>query len=315
MIQWKFLTRNCKTPEKFKLVYDTRVALKKAGKKKEQAPFKIILNSQYGITKDKYSEAYDPVQANNICINGQLMLLDLIEHLEAKLSNNGFELLNSNTDGIIVAINDDDWSDKLFKHICQEWCFRTKMGLGFDEIGVPDRIGKNGEVLPDYVSKDVNNYVFIFSNGKLERKGAYVKELSDLDYNLPIVNEAVVKYISEGISIEETVDNCNEFIKFQIIFRVSRSYKYAVHNNKRYTEKTFRVFASTDINDGYLGRCKEEGSTIEKFQNCPDRCFIYNKSVKDVPIPLKLDRKWYINLAKKRLEDFGYEIKRANQLF
>jgi len=28
-----------------------------------------------------------------------------------------------------------------------------------------------------------------------------------------------------------------------------------------------------------------------------------------------LDKKWYINLAKKRLEDFGYEIKKSEQLF
>ena len=43
MIQWGFFTRNAKHPEKFKDVYDLRVALKKAGKKKEQAPLKIVL--------------------------------------------------------------------------------------------------------------------------------------------------------------------------------------------------------------------------------------------------------------------------------
>ena len=43
MIEWEFLSRNAKHPEKFKEVYDMRVALKKAGKKKEQATLKIVL--------------------------------------------------------------------------------------------------------------------------------------------------------------------------------------------------------------------------------------------------------------------------------
>lgn len=46
--------------------------------------------------------------------------------------------------------------------------------------------------------KDVNNYVFIFSNGKVERKGAYVKELSPLDYDLPIINKALVDRLVKG---------------------------------------------------------------------------------------------------------------------
>ena len=47
-----------------------------------QAPLKIILNSTYGAMKDKYNPMYDPRQANNVCVFGQLLLLDLIEHLE-----------------------------------------------------------------------------------------------------------------------------------------------------------------------------------------------------------------------------------------
>lgn len=150
MIEYHFLTRNSKTPEKFKEVYDTRVALKKAGKKKEQAPFKIILNSQYGITKDKYSAAFDPVQANNICVNGQLLLLDLLEKLEYRLGDR-FQLLQSNTDGIIIKIDEDEKTEKIMNHIIKEWCNRTKMGLGTD-------------ALTRIVQKDVNNYVFVFNN-------------------------------------------------------------------------------------------------------------------------------------------------------
>ena len=314
MLQWGLLTRNCQSPEKFQNVYDTRMELKKKGLKEAQAPYKIILNSQFGITKDKYSSAFDPVQANNICVNGQLMLLDLIEHLE-KIMGDTFELLQSNTDGIIVKIQDDDKSERIFTHICNEWCIRTRMTFAYDRIGIPDRIGKNGERLDDYVAKDVNNYIFIFSNGKLERKGAYVKGLSDLDNNLPIVNKALVKYISEGIPVEDTINSSNDMIDFQQVVRVSKSFKYGWHNGQEMTDKTYRVYASKNLKDSYIGRCRDHGETPNKFGSTPDHCFIYNKEVKGVPLLDNVDRKWYINLAKKRLQDFGYEIMENNALF
>lgn len=302
MINYEFLSRNSKTPEKFKEVYDTRVALKKAGKKKEQGPYKIILNSQYGITKDKFSAAYDPVQANNICINGQLLLLDLLEKLEYRLGDR-LQLIQSNTDGIIIKIpENDEMAEKIMNRVIDEWKNRTGLGMGAD-------------VLKRIVQKDVNNYTFVFLNDKLERKGSYVMELSDLSNDLPIVNEALVNYMTKDIPVEETILNCNEMIKFQKIYRVTSSYKYGYHNGKYLTEKTYRVYASTDINDGYLGRCRDYGLNPDKFGNCPDHCFIYNKSVKDIPMSIKVDKKWYIRLAKKRLEDFGYSFKMGGSLF
>lgn len=39
-------------------------------------------NSTYGAMKDKFNPLYDPKQANNVCVTGQLLLLDLLEHLE-----------------------------------------------------------------------------------------------------------------------------------------------------------------------------------------------------------------------------------------
>ena len=293
MIVYDFLTRNCKDKYKFKEIYDKRVELKKAGKKKEQAPYKIILNGTYGICKDKYSKAFDPRQANNVCINGQLMLLDLLEHLEGNA-----EIIQSNTDGIILQVADNEKAIQRMKDVCQEWMDRTKMGLGFDEIS-------------EIWQKDVNNYIFRFTSGKLERKGAYVKELDELDYDLPIVNEAIVKFLTENIEPEDTINECNELKKFQKIVKVNGSYLYGWHNGKILTDKTFRVFASKDRKDTYIGRCKTEGGTIEKFANTCDNVFVFNEEVNDVEIPEKLDKSWYINLAKKRIEDFGISMDKS----
>lgn len=302
MIEYDFLTRNCRKKELFKDIYNKRVELKKQGKKKEQAPYKIVLNGTYGICKDKYSKAYDPRQANNVCINGQLLLLDLIEKLEPYC-----ELIQSNTDGLIIQIDEKDFD--LIDDICYEWETRTRMSLGFDFV---DKIWQ----------KDVNNYIFHYEdveeNGnnrnKYERKGAYVKELNDLDNDLPIINEAIVKYLTENISPENTIKNCNELKKFQKIIKLSSKYKFAYHNGKKLNEKTFRVFASKDYNDSYIGKQKDYGATVEKFANTPMNCFIDNSDVNEKEVPLKLDKQWYVDLAIKRIEDYGFNANKYEQM-
>lgn len=296
MIEYDYLTRNCKNKNKFKQIYDKRVELKKQGKKKEQAPYKIILNGTYGICKDKYSLAFDPLQANNVCVNGQLMLLDLLEHLEPYC-----EIIQSNTDGIILQVYSDE-KEKKMKEVCNDWMKRTKMGLGFDEID-------------EIFQKDVNNYIFRFTNGKLERKGAYVKELDDLDFDLPIVNKAIVDYLMKGIEPYDTIENCNELKQFQKVIKVSSNYLYGWHNDEFLTDKTFRVFASKDKNDTYIGKVKTEGGTIEKFANTPEHCMIINENINGMECVKNLDKKWYVDLANKRLKDFGIEIQDEFSLF
>lgn len=295
MIFHGLLTRNSSCPEKFREIFEKRLRLKADGKKKEQAPLKIVINSTYGACKDVYSAAYDPRQANLICLNGQLMLLDLIEHLN---TIPGFELIQSNTDGLIISLPDDDESFNEMDDICYEWEKRCNMELEFDEI-------------LSISQKDVNNYVCKFANGKIERKGSYVKELGPLDYDLPIVNEAIVKALVDKTPAECTILNCNEFIKFQKVVKLTGKYEYVKHNNKKYTYKCYRVFASKSLKDGSIYKVKkkvkngEEALVDEKFANTPERCFIFNDTITGLPVPNDLDKQWYIDLAHKRLEDFG----------
>ena len=290
IIRYDFMTRNSRNPKRYEGIYKYRLQLKAEGKKKEQAPYKIVLNGAYGMMKDKYSLAYDPKMANNICINGQLMLTDLLEHLEPYIT-----LIQSNTDGLIVQVEDDEEKINKVINICHRWEHRTGMGLGFDEI-------------TEIFQKDVNNYVFRFASGKLERKGAYVMELDDLNNDLPIVNKALVDYMMNGIAVEETIENCDEIKQFQKIVKVSSNYEGAWHNGEYLHDKTFRVFASKDKKDTYLGKFKYKGATIEKFGNTPDFAFIMNENVNGVKVTKKLDKQWYIDLANKRLEDFGIKV-------
>ncbi|PFM73576.1 hypothetical protein [Bacillus cereus] len=282
MIEYDYLSRNIKDPSKFREVRDTRLKYK-AAKDKRQAPLKIVINGTYGAMKDKYNGLYDPLMANNVCIGGMTLLLDLIEKLEPHC-----EIIQSNTDGVLVKLRHYDDYD-LIDDICYEWEQRTRMGLEFDEF-------------VKVIQKDVNNYILVDADGNYKSKGAYVKKLNPLDYDLPIVNEAVVNYFVKGIDPEETIFNCTELVKFQKIVKISSKYSHARYGTRRMNEKVFRVFASVDENDKQL--CKVKDGVAEKIAYVPERCFIMNDDLDGKEIPSKLDYWWYWTLANKRIDDF-----------
>lgn len=284
MIKNDYLSRNVKDRNFYKELYDLRLKYK-AEKNPLQAPLKIVLNGTYGAMKDPYNPLYDPRQANNVCVTGMLYLVDLLEKLESFS-----KIIQSNTDGILVKIKREDF-EKL-DDVCFEWEKRTGMQLEFSEFR-------------KVYQKDVNNYVIVDADGNYKSKGAYVKKLSRLDYDLPIVNESVVNFFVNGKTPEETVQSENSLLKFQKIVRITKNYAFAVHNKKILHEKTFRVFASLDTADTAIYKCKGEGRTHEKFANTPSNCFIFNGNVEGLTVPEKLNKQYYIDLAWERLSQFG----------
>jgi DNA polymerase len=231
-------------------------------------------------------------------VNGQLLLIDLLEKLESYV-----ELIQSNTDGVLLKCparmggnwhNYNEWY-ALIDDIVYEWEERTGMNMEFD-------------IYTEVFQKDVNNYVLVGPEGKMKTKGKYTKGLSKIDFDLPIVNYALVDYMVKKVPVEVTINGCDDLIKFQKIVKLSGKYWRTWHNGKYMTEKCHRVFASLDESDSYIGKCKKEGATIEKFADTPMNCFIENGNVNGAPVPKKLDRQWYIDLAKKRLLQYGVEV-------
>lgn len=315
MINYDFLSRNVKEPYKFKEIRDTRLDLKKKGDKKEK-PLKIVINSTFGASKDKFNPLYDPLMANNVCIAGQLLLVDLIEKVEPYC-----ELIQSNTDGIYMKVETREDVLKI-KEAANEWEVRTGLDLDWDEH-------------VKIYQKDVNNYILIpeklyNDEGKprWKTKGAYLKKLNDLDFDLPIVNEAMVNYFVHNTSIEETVNNCDDLRKFQKIVKLSSAYDYTLknctfskkkvlneatgrmktitawdENGEILPDKTFRVFASLREEDGGIFK-KKEGKNPEKFANTPEKCFINNDNIIGLLVPDYLDKQYYINMAQERINQF-----------
>lgn len=285
------MTRTGASLQKFTDIYNQRLAYKAQDNPMADA-LKIVINSFYGAMKDKMNPLYDPRCANNICIFGQLLLTDLIERLEGHC-----DLIQSNTDGLIIKLHNNE--DEV-RAICKEWEERTGMGLGYDKVF-------------KICQADVNSYLMVMEKkGKVrvEAKGAYVKDLNDLDYDLAIVNRSIRDYFINGVPVERTVYECDELRDFQKVYKLSSKYAFVMHNGKRYEEKCYRVFASKNTQDGYLGKCKSIGATVEKFASCPDHCFIENSDITKAKCSeYDIDKDWYVNEAKKRIrEKFGVDV-------
>lgn len=148
-----------------------------------------------------------------IRINGQLMLLMLIE----AVTEAGFQLIQSNTDGIFVRIPTNRKEE--YFAICKEWEEKTNLKLEHDEF----------ERFYQYA---INDYLGVKKgwsedhNPKLiKKKGLFIdtpilgKGLAPL-----IIPEAINKYFVEGISPEETILNCKDIKKFCTFQKVAKDF-------------------------------------------------------------------------------------------
>ena len=276
-------------PENFEFIHDSNIAYKRKGDKKARQPFKIMDNAISGQMKQKSSALYDPMSNNSICINGQLLLLDLVEHIEPYC-----ELIQNNTDGIIVKLKDYEHDFDVLDDVVYEWEQRTGMKMDFDTY------------IGTIYQKDVNNYLLIDrKTGAVKAKGSYVMKLNDLSYDLPIINKALVDYMIHGIPVRRTIMECQDLREFQLVSRISSKYTHILYGDKPIKEKCIRVFASNNPADPGVKKVHAVRKTTAKLTNSPEHCFIFNDDVKSVPVPDKLDRQWYIDFANKRLSDFG----------
>lgn len=299
-IEYGLLSRKFKNPDDFKQMRDFRLKLKSEKNPKNKA-LKPMINGVYGAGKDRNNPSYDPLMANLTCIFGQMFILDLIDKLEPYC-----RLLQTNTDGIFVLCENEEMKNKVIE-ITNQVGKRLKMEFEIDEY-------------TKLIQKDVNNYIAVKKNGELECKGAMVKFNKPIDNDLPILNDAVRNYLAYDIPVEQTINECEEYIKFQKVIKLSAKYKEIWYGNgvsgkdNKITSingellkgKVHRVFASKRQSDGSIYKLKiEKGvKSYEQFANTPTHLFIGNEDVHDKSIPEYLDKEYYINEAKKRIDMF-----------
>ena len=154
LVQYGLMSRGAsKNPKSYEEVYHTRLKAKKEGKTLLNQGLKLILNGAIGAFLSNFNPLYDTWSNSSICVHGQLMLFILAR----RLFNAGFNIVQVNTDGIMIEKRDD--ID--YEPITTKWQEETGLVLEFDEI---DTLAQN----------NVNNYYCKFTNGKVKSKGFYL---------------------------------------------------------------------------------------------------------------------------------------------
>ncbi len=294
MIEWGLLSRAIPDPKLYVEIREQRLKYKKEGNSLQQ-PLKLVLNSTYGMSgagkrdaDNKYrvmSDVFDPKRMREVCINGQLMILQLIEDVCEVCD---CTLVQSNTDGVVFKVKNEDWDT--FDKIVKAWEQRTRMTMEYDYTNA-------------IYQRDVNNYIAIFDNGKIERKGGVVKEAKVTDNDLPVVADAVVEYFVNGVDPAEYISKESDMMRFMKTYKLSYKYDGAMHNDIVLTDKVYRVFASQDENDGIVYKFKT-GKNPEKFASCPEHAKIVNTNIQGKKVPEWLDKQFYIDMAWDRINSF-----------
>lgn len=270
---------------------ERRMEAKRTGDKKTANALKLVANTTYGATLNQYNDLYDPLMARSVCITGQLRLLELTNHIIDKCKS--VKVIQLNTDGLMISLDVEDLDE--YKAICSEWQARTGFELEEDKI-------------KKIIQKDVNNYIEIADKVKI--KGGYlVRGIApagafNVNNNATIVAKAIVDYFVKGTPVEETINNCEDVLSFQLIAKASHKYSKVYHSiNQELVEvqRCNRVYASKDYRNGTLYKVHKETKNLNKIASLPISCIVDNKNTLSID---DIDKSWYIALAKKQIRDF-----------
>jgi hypothetical protein len=288
MINNDFVSRAAESPKFYKQLYDERLRLKKEGNSKQEV-YKIILNKTFGSSKSEFNALFDPRQANNITINGQLILTHLILLLQPFS-----KLIQSNTDGIVIAY--EEFHKEAIIDLLQR--FEKQYEISFDV-----------KLVTKIAQRDVNNYAIRFENGKIKAKGRMANhEGGNWERNsLHIIDKALVDYYMNGIPVQKTIINCwkrNEMDWFQLVAKAGKfdGMVHEVNGQMVELQRVNRIFATNrkELGGVYKTKIVDGVTKYSKVPMSSDHCIVWNDEISKFD-KRQLDLNFYIKLVQSNL--------------
>lgn len=300
LIQQRCLSRAIERPEDFKFIFDERVRIKhKPNRTQEenelQTAYKLILNTTFGASGNKYLELYDPHQCTKTCRLGQILLASLACKMVRTIP--GLKIVQSNTDGLFVYVKRKYLPE--LKALEKEWQELTKINM-------------EEKVIYRMWQHDVNNYLIDSEEG-VTTKGGWLNQdkyrkgyvmLSPLTGYISAI--AVKEFLLNGSDIVKTIISCKDIEKFIIICKKGPTYSKVVQRMADGTEvelfKCNRVIASKDSSLGKLYKIKmyKGHPSYTQMPSVPEFCRTYNKDLKTYnfdEIKKDIDYMYYIQKA------------------
>lgn len=259
-------------------LYTERLQAKHSGQKLKNLALKLVLNSVTGKMQQETSWLYDPKSVFKIRINGQLILLMLVDIL---LQYN-CEIIQVNTDGVMFIAKKDQESDIMESVSKLEQL--TKLSFEADRY----------EAFYQYA---VNDYFGVTDKNEIEKRGMFITE-SVLGKGLAptIIPKAVIAYLTKNIPLEKTIRECNDIYEFLMAQRVDKKFK--VEYNNHYIQRINRYYAST--NGYWLYKVKETENGLS-YENMLKKSgvTILNKIDDTSTLDKNINYAYYLSEARK----------------
>lgn len=272
--------------EIYKNIYEERIDAKRNGQNAKNVTLKLTLNSVTGKMQQETSWMYDPFNVFRIRINGQLILLMLVE----RLLSIGCKIVQVNTDGVMYV------------------CKKSNQKAVQDAISDVENITKLGfetgcyEAFYQYAVNDyfgvIEGYSLSHNPKLIEKKGMFI-DVTKLGKGLAptIIPKAIINYFVENIPIEQTIKECKDIREFLMGQRVSKDFKIEYKDKK--IQRINRFYASTD--GAYLYKYKEDEKGNLKYTNMLTKSGVtILNELDDIPIEnRKINYRYYISEANK----------------
>jgi hypothetical protein len=201
--------------EKFCEVYENLFDERKRHPKgsSQNAAYKLALNGTYGKSNDAFSPFFDPAFTMMITLNGQLQLSMLAENL---LRVPTLKLIMINTDGMEYRVKRE--YVQVAEQVCDWWQKFTRLTL-------------EGARYKTLFVRDVNNYIGVFEDGSVKRKGAYEYDMEwHQNHSALVVAKVAEKVLVDRAPIRETVENWPDIMDFMLRAKVPRSSKLMIEH-------------------------------------------------------------------------------------
>ena len=230
-------------------VYNERVQAKHNKQKLKDKTFKLTLNAVTGKMQQDTSWLYDPFNVFKIRINGQLILLMLVD----RLLELGCKIIQVNTDGVVYIAKKE---------------LHNRVQESINEVEAITQLGFESNDYEAFYQFAVNDYFGVidgYSKSKnpdlIERKGMFITE-TNLGKGLAptIIPKAVINYFLTKQPVGEFIKSHKDIKDFMMGQRVGK--KFEVRHGNKVVSRVNRFYASTQ--DYYL--FKRDYKTTDKSE-------------------------------------------------
>ena len=292
IIKYKWIPRHLGKEfwQVYSQIYKERIEAKHSGQKLKNLALKLTLNSVTGKMQQETSWMYDPFSVFKIRINGQLILLMLVD----RLLELNCKIVQVNTDGVM--------------YIAQE-TQRNAVQEAVHEVEQLSQLTFESDDYEAFYQYAINDYFGVekgFSqshNPKLiEKKGMFITD-PRLGKGLApaIIPKAVINYFLTKQPTSEYIKKSKDIKDFLMYQRVDKKFK-VIHGDKP-VQRINRFYAST--NDYSLFKVDETGK-VENMLTKSGVTILNNMN--DIPIEGRhLNYQYYISEANKIISEFVYQ--------